>query len=174
MRLDTRGNRGIVVNTKKIRRLMREHTLNPKQHRRFIATTDSDKGGFSISYRRSPFLTSAPSVNNRFSRNAVTRAMSPLGLLYGPALQSQPKYCVSGTCSKFGGRRAANIKNCQPENCRDFVATNVKATAAMRKESAATRKPLCSLTSWSWLWIWPHQDCVAANGINRALRQGEK
>ena len=34
--------RGIVVNTKKIRRLMREHTLNPKQHSRFIATTDSD------------------------------------------------------------------------------------------------------------------------------------
>ena len=33
--------RGIVVNTKKIRRLMREHALNPKQHRRFIATTDS-------------------------------------------------------------------------------------------------------------------------------------
>jgi len=34
--------RGIVVNTKKIRRLMREHALNPKQRRRFIATTDSD------------------------------------------------------------------------------------------------------------------------------------
>ena len=34
--------RGIVVNTKKIRRLMREHALNPKQHRRFIATTDSN------------------------------------------------------------------------------------------------------------------------------------
>ena len=34
--------RGIVVNTKKIRRLMREHALNRKQHRRFIATTDSD------------------------------------------------------------------------------------------------------------------------------------
>jgi putative transposase len=34
--------RGIVVNTKKIRRLMREHHLNPKQQRRFIATTDSD------------------------------------------------------------------------------------------------------------------------------------
>jgi len=34
--------RGMVVNTKKIRRLMREHALNPKQHRRFIATTDSD------------------------------------------------------------------------------------------------------------------------------------
>ena len=34
--------RGIVVNTKKIRRLMREHALNPKQRKRFIATTDSD------------------------------------------------------------------------------------------------------------------------------------
>lgn len=78
-------------------------------------------------------------------------------------------YCVSGTCSKFGGRRAANIKNCQPENCRDFVVTNVKATALPKP--AATRKPLCSLTSWSWIWFCPRQDCVAANEINRALRK---
>jgi putative transposase len=34
--------RGLVVNAKKVRRLMREHVLNPKRHRRFIATTDSD------------------------------------------------------------------------------------------------------------------------------------
>ena len=34
--------RGIVVNAKKIRRLMREHALNPRQRRRVIATTDSD------------------------------------------------------------------------------------------------------------------------------------
>ena len=34
--------RGIVVNTKEICRLMREHVLNPKQRKRFIATTDSD------------------------------------------------------------------------------------------------------------------------------------
>ena len=33
--------RGMVVNAKKVRRLMREHALNPKPHRRFIATTDS-------------------------------------------------------------------------------------------------------------------------------------
>ena len=33
--------RGIVVNTKKIRRLMREHALNPKQRRRFIARPSS-------------------------------------------------------------------------------------------------------------------------------------
>src|ERR1700738_1732619 len=34
--------RGIVVNAHKNPRLMREHALNPKQRRRFIATTDSD------------------------------------------------------------------------------------------------------------------------------------
>ena len=32
----------MVVNAKKIRRLMREHALNPKRRRRFITTTDSD------------------------------------------------------------------------------------------------------------------------------------
>ena len=34
--------RGMVVNAKKVRRLMREHELNPKRRRRFIATTDSN------------------------------------------------------------------------------------------------------------------------------------
>jgi putative transposase len=34
--------RGRVVNAKKIRRLMREHALNPRRRRRFIATTDSN------------------------------------------------------------------------------------------------------------------------------------
>jgi putative transposase len=33
---------GVVVNHKKIRRLMREHDLQPKTRRRYIATTDSD------------------------------------------------------------------------------------------------------------------------------------
>ena len=34
--------RGMVVNSEKIRRLMREHDLLPKRRRRFVATTDSD------------------------------------------------------------------------------------------------------------------------------------
>jgi putative transposase len=33
---------GIVVNSKKIRRLMRQHGLQPKRRRRFVITTDSD------------------------------------------------------------------------------------------------------------------------------------
>jgi putative transposase len=37
--------RGLVVNTKKVRRLMRENRLNPKRRRRFVATTDSDHDG---------------------------------------------------------------------------------------------------------------------------------
>jgi putative transposase len=34
--------RGLVVNAKKVRRLMRENSLNPKRRRRFVTTTDSD------------------------------------------------------------------------------------------------------------------------------------
>jgi putative transposase len=33
---------GLVVNSKKIRRLMRQHDLQPRVRRRFIATTDSN------------------------------------------------------------------------------------------------------------------------------------
>jgi putative transposase len=37
--------RGVVVNHKKIRRLMREFDLQPKRRRRYVATTDSDHDG---------------------------------------------------------------------------------------------------------------------------------
>lgn len=36
---------GVVVNSKKLRRLMREHDLQPKRRRRYIATTDSNHAG---------------------------------------------------------------------------------------------------------------------------------
>jgi len=36
---------GIVVNGKKLRRLMREHDLQPKRRRRYVVTTDSDHAG---------------------------------------------------------------------------------------------------------------------------------
>jgi putative transposase len=36
---------GVIVNGKKIRRLMREHDLQPRRRRRFVATTDSDHDG---------------------------------------------------------------------------------------------------------------------------------
>jgi transposase InsO family protein len=36
---------GLVVNSKKLRRLMREHDLQPKQRRRYVVTTDSDHAG---------------------------------------------------------------------------------------------------------------------------------
>lgn len=35
----------MIVNTKKVRRIMRENDLNPKRRRRYVATTDSDHGG---------------------------------------------------------------------------------------------------------------------------------
>jgi putative transposase len=37
--------RGVVVNGKKLRRLMRENDLQPKRRRRYVVTTDSDHAG---------------------------------------------------------------------------------------------------------------------------------
>lgn len=37
--------RGLVVNAKKVRRLMRDHDLNPRRRRRFTRTTDSAHDG---------------------------------------------------------------------------------------------------------------------------------
>ena len=36
---------GVIVNSKRVRRLMREHGLQPKHRRRFVITTDSDHNG---------------------------------------------------------------------------------------------------------------------------------
>jgi putative transposase len=36
---------GVVVNGKKLRRLMRENDLQPKRRRRYVITTDSDHAG---------------------------------------------------------------------------------------------------------------------------------
>jgi putative transposase len=35
----------VIVNSKKVRRLMREHGWQPKRQRRFVITTDSDHNG---------------------------------------------------------------------------------------------------------------------------------
>ena len=35
--------RGFIVNSKKVRRLMKENDLNPRRRRRFVRTTDSDQ-----------------------------------------------------------------------------------------------------------------------------------
>jgi putative transposase len=37
------GHQGVVVNRRKIRRLMSERDLQPKRRRRYVATTDSDR-----------------------------------------------------------------------------------------------------------------------------------
>jgi len=37
--------RGVIVNAKKVRRLMKENDLNPRRRRRFVRTTDSDHDG---------------------------------------------------------------------------------------------------------------------------------
>src|SRR5260221_3453321 len=71
--------RGIFVNAKKIRRLMREHALNPRQRRRFIATADSDHN-----YPIFPNLAKNMKFDwpNQLSVADITHCSIPTGLVY--------------------------------------------------------------------------------------------
>jgi putative transposase len=64
--------RGLVVNAKKVRRLMREHALNPQPRRRFIATTDSDHNDPIC-----PNLATTMTLDGRTSFGWLTSPMSP-------------------------------------------------------------------------------------------------
>ena len=71
--------RGMVVNAKKVRRLMREHELNPKRRRRFIATTDSN--------HNDPIF---PNLANNMTPTAPTNSGWPTS----PMSQSRPASCT--------------------------------------------------------------------------------
>jgi putative transposase len=70
---------GLVVNAKKIRRLMREHDLQPKVRRRFVSTTDSDHDGpISPTWRRILPRLVRTSCGSPISPTSPCRAASPM------------------------------------------------------------------------------------------------
>ncbi|MCA1371897.1 IS3 family transposase [Bradyrhizobium sp. BRP14] len=70
---------GLVVNHKKIRRLMREHDLRPKIRRRFIATTDSDHDGSIFPNLAKDIIPSGP---NQLWVSDITYVSLPTRFIY--------------------------------------------------------------------------------------------
>jgi HTH-like domain len=87
--------RGIVVNAKKMRRLMRAQALNPKQRRRFVATTDSDHN-----YPIFPNLAKNMKLDgpNQLWVADITYVTIATGFVYLAAILDQP-LCQTGKCS---------------------------------------------------------------------------
>ena len=52
--------RGIIVNHKKLRRLMREYDLQPKRRRRYVVTTDSNHDGLIFPDRARGLIVEGP------------------------------------------------------------------------------------------------------------------
>jgi transposase InsO family protein len=77
---------GMVVNHKKIRRLMREHDLQPRMRRRFVATTDSNHEGRSSRTGRLIEWWTAP---------------------ISSGWRTSPRYCWRIPCWLFSKRRIA-------------------------------------------------------------------
>ena len=79
-------------------------------------------------------------------------------------------YCAAGTCNRLGGIRAANIKACKPEHCRDYVTNGVKDSAKNSLKTVAMTRPVvrklacpAAPSYWPWSWVWPQRQCEAAN-----------
>jgi putative transposase len=70
---------GLVVNHKKIRRLMRQHDLQPKVRRRFVATTDSDHDGPIFPNLAKGLIPSGP---NQIWVSDITYVALPIRFIY--------------------------------------------------------------------------------------------
>ncbi len=70
---------GMVVNHKKIRRLMREHDLQPRMRRRFVATTDSNHDGPIFPNRAPDRVVDGP---NQLWVADITYVAIPAGFVY--------------------------------------------------------------------------------------------
>ena len=70
---------GIVVNHKKIRRLMREHDLQPRIRRRYVATTDSDHDGPIFPNRAKDLVLDGP---NQLWVSDITYVAITVGFIY--------------------------------------------------------------------------------------------
>jgi hypothetical protein len=66
-------------------------------------------------------------------------------------------YCAWGTCNRLGGIRAANVKFCKAEHCRDYAAVSPKTVAATRRAPCQTTP--ATIMFWPWNWISPRRDC---------------
>jgi transposase InsO family protein len=67
---------GVVVNGKKLRRLMREHGLQPKRRQRYVVTTDSDHDPGGLFPSKDPVksaraMAAMDALNGRFGRGTV-------------------------------------------------------------------------------------------------------
>ena len=74
---------GIVVNGKKIRRLMRQHDLQPKRRRRFIATTNSDHDSPIFSNRAKDVTADRP---NQLWVSDITYVTIAVGFVYAAVI----------------------------------------------------------------------------------------
>ncbi len=100
--------RGMVVNSKKVRRLMRENGLNPRRRRRTTRTTDSDHGGPIFPFIAKEFGCKRR-VPGRCDRGAGARH-EPRDRLHVAAQGKRRPSWRAGTNSDFASRRVHSQK----------------------------------------------------------------
>jgi putative transposase len=102
--------RGILVNSKKIRRLMREHGLQHKRRKRFVATTDGDHDGPIFPDLAHDRMVDGP---NQLWVADITYIAIGAGFVYLAAILDAWSRRVVGICDQSLDRRTSG--NCSTE-----------------------------------------------------------
>ena len=121
--------RGLVVNAKKVRRLMRENDLNPRHRRRYVATTDSDHDH--------PIFPNAPQEvgdgPNQLWVADITYVAIAIGFVY-VAIVLDAWSQGRGLCDKPINRRQAG--NRSPQNRHRSPSTTTRMHSPLRSRIA--------------------------------------
>jgi putative transposase len=133
---------GVVVNGKKLRRLMRENDLQPKRRRRYVITTDSDHAGPIFPDLAKDVVPDRP---NQVWVADLTYVAIPGGFVYLAAiLDAWPRKVVGYAISRSMDARIAvaalkaAIKGRKPPKA---ASTTPTAAPSMRRKSTANCLP---------------------------------
>ena len=139
---------GIVVNGKKVRRLMREHDLQPRQRRRFVATTDS---AHHLLVFPSLARHVVPNGPNQLWIGDITYVAVTAGFVYvALILDAWSRRVVGYAISRSIDARlvvaALNAAIASRKPPRGYIATPTAALSTLRRATAS-----CSPNTGSWV-----------------------
>ncbi len=152
---------GLVINHKKIRRLMRQHDLHPKVRRRFVATTDSNHDGLIFPNLAKDIVPTGP---NQLWVSDITYVALPTRFIYVAVVLDVWSrlivgYAVSRSIDarlKVAALKAAIERRRPPTTGRSPGLKELNGSEASAARSGLDRRQLRSLAQGEWLKAHEH------------------
>ncbi len=132
---------GVVVNHKKIRRLMRENSLQPKRRRRYVATTDSNHDSPIFPDRARDLVVDGP---NQLWVADITYIAITTGFVYLAVILDACRVAWWGTPSAARSTPGSRLRRSKPQS---ESVSRLKVACIIPTADPSTR-PSCTGSSW--------------------------